>query len=77
MNDITHLFDKLIHQYKSLDIAESEFRKLLIEDEYLREEYKEWCHSVGSSEKNGFWDYCDEYMNSQGSIWDSLNDYDN
>ncbi len=76
MTDIVHIFDKIIHQYKSLDIAESEFKKLIAEDCNLRELYKEWCHSVGSSEKQGFWDYCDEYKNSQNSIWDSLNNYD-
>lgn len=76
MNDITHLFNSLLQQYDSIDIANAEFRKLLHEDEALQEEYSEWCHAVGSSEKKGFLDYCEEYMNSQNSIWDSLNDFD-
>ena len=49
---------------------------MLHEDTELREEYREWCDAVGSSEKMGFLDYCDEYMDSQESIYDTLNDYD-
>ncbi len=76
MKDITLLFDSLLQQYDSIDIAESEFKKLLHEDEQLQEEYSEWCHAVGSSEKSGFFDYCEEYKASQDSIWDSLKDFD-
>ncbi len=76
MTDITELFLQIIHQYKSVDIAEAEFKKMLHEDADLREQYREWCDAVGSSEKMGFLDYCDEYMDSQESIYDTLNDYD-
>lgn len=76
MNDITQLFNSLLEQYGSIDIAEAEFKKMLTEDDSLHEEYSEWCHAVGSSEKNGFLDYCEEYQMSQDSVWDSLKDYD-
>ena len=70
MNDITQLFNSLLQQYGSIDIAEAEFKKL------LQEEYSEWCHAVGSTEKRGFLDYCEEYIDSQNSVWDSLKDFD-
>lgn len=76
MKDITELFLQLIHHNKSVDIAEAEFKKLIHEDAGLREEYREWCDSVGSSEKMGFLDFCDEYLETQDSIYDTLNDYD-
>ncbi len=76
MNDITHIFNKIIHQNKSIDVAEYEFKKMIADDAELRENYKEWCHAVGSTEKQGFLDYCDEFKNSQDDIWDSLSDYD-
>jgi hypothetical protein len=76
MNDITDIFLQLIQQYKSVDIADSELKKLIYEDADLREDYREWCDAVGSSEKNGFLDFCEEYMDSQESIYDTLNDYD-
>ena len=76
MTDITQLFLHIIHQYKSVDIAEAEFKKMLHEGTEPRGEYREWCDAVGSSEKMGFLDYCDEYMDSQESIYDTLNDYD-
>lgn len=77
MHDITELFNTLIQQSGSVDIADAEFKKMIHEDADLREQYREWCHAVGSTEKHGFLDYCDDYMDSQDSIWDSLNDFDN
>lgn len=76
MNNITQLFNSLLAQYGSIDIAENEFKKMIAEDDILKEEYEEWCHAVGSSEKNGFLDYCEDYMRSQDSVWESLNDFD-
>jgi len=76
MDDITDIFLHIIRQYGSVDIADAEFKKMIHEDSELREQYKEWCSAVGSSEKMGFLDYCDEYLDSQESIYDTLNDYD-
>ncbi len=74
MEDITEFFNDLLRQYGSVDIAEAEFKKQLHEDAALHEQYREWCHEVGSSEKKGFLDYCEEYLESQDSIWDNLKD---
>lgn len=76
MNDITNLFIDLLNHFKSVDIADSEFKKMIHEDPELRAEYREWCETVGSSEKMGFLDYCEEYLSSQDSIYDVLNDFD-
>lgn len=76
-NDITEYFMELIRQAGSIDMAEAEFKKRIGEDEELRREYRDWCHEVGSSERQGFFDFCDEYLDRQDSIWDTLdNDYD-
>ncbi len=74
MEYITDLFNDMLQQYGSADIAEAEFKKLVHEDQELRAQYREWCDEVGSSEKHGFRDYCDEYFESQESIWDNLKD---
>jgi len=77
MIDITAIFTHYIEQYDSIDIAESEFKKNMHEDSELRAAYRQWCHEVGSSEKNGFFDFCDEYLDNKNDIWDSLSsDYD-
>ncbi|MCC8175683.1 MAG: hypothetical protein LUC85_10600 [Bacteroidales bacterium] len=76
MNDITELFDDLLVEYDSIDIAEAEFKKRLVEDPDIKEAYSEWCHAVGSSEKHGFMDYAEEYKESQDSVWEALNDFD-
>lgn len=74
--DNTEYFNSLISQTGSIDMAEAEFKRAIAEDNELHTIYREWCHENGSSERNGFLDFCDEYMESQDSKWDSLNDYD-
>lgn len=77
MEDITAIFNSFLSQYDSVDIAEAEFKKSMHEDNGLRCLYRDWCKDVGSTEKNGFFDYCDEYLDSQNDVWNTLNDYDN
>lgn len=48
------MFISRLEQYGSIDIAENEFKRLIVEDDILLEEYREWCHTVGSSEKKDF-----------------------
>ena len=72
MEYITDLFNDMLQHYGSADIAEAEFKKQIHEDPELRARYREWCDEVGSSEKRGFIDYCEEYFESQDSIWDNL-----
>lgn len=76
MNDLNEFFTELLMQHRSIDIAESEFRRMLDDDEELRIDYKEWCDERGCTEKHGFRDFCEEYLETQDSIWESLNDYD-
>ena len=77
MIDITEVFKQYLEQYDSVDIAESEFKKQMHEDPELRTAYRTWCHEVGSSEKRGFMDFCEEYLDNKNDIWDSLSsDYD-
>ena len=75
MEDITQVFDSYLAQYGSVDIAEAEFKKNLHEDPDLKAAYRKWCDEVGSSDKRGFFDSCDEYFNSQNDIWNTLSDY--
>lgn len=76
MDDITHFFTRLIQQSLSIDIAEAEFKRLLADDEELRNEYSEWCASTGVSERHGFRNFCEDYMDSQNDVWNQLKDYD-
>lgn len=76
MEDITEYFISIIEQSPSYDIAEAEFKRMVAEDAELRALYRNWCHQVGSTEKSGFMDYCEEYMADRNEIWDSLSDYD-
>lgn len=75
-NDITELFRTLIAQTGSIDMAEQEFKKMIGEDQDLHRLYRDYCQEVGSTERRGFLDFADEFMDSQESIWDSLSDFD-
>lgn len=76
MNDIVDLFHEILTHSGSVDIAEAEFKRMIHEDPDLRARYRDYCHEVGSSEKRGFLDYCEEYLDSQESIWDDLKEFE-
>ena len=76
MEDITQYFISLLNEHRSIDIADAEFKRMIDQDEDLRAEYRDWCHQVGNTEKNGFIDFCHEYLEDRNEIWESLNDYD-
>lgn len=75
-NDIEQYIQSLIQSCGSLDVAEAEFKRLMVEDPDLQESYRNWCDESGYSTRNGFSEYADEYMEGRESIWNSLNDYD-
>lgn len=76
MNDITEIFIDILTQAGSVDVAESEFKMMIGEDEELHSRYREWCHEIGNTERRGFIDFCEEYLSERDSVWDHLSDYD-
>lgn len=76
MENIREYFINIIQQADSIDIAEAEFKRSLIDDDELRRQYRAYCREIGTSEKHGFLDFCEEYLQNQDSIWESLSDYD-
>lgn len=76
MSDITEIFISILNECGSVDIAESEFKRMIADESELRQQYADWCDENGSSFRKGFLDFCEEYLESKNSIWDSLTDYD-
>lgn len=76
MNDITELFESLLLNFRSVDVAEREFNRMIDDDPQLREQYSSWCEENGYTERYGFSEFAAEYIENQNSIWDSLTDYD-
>lgn len=76
LENITDYFIELLRQADSVDIAIAEFKKNIAEDSELRAAYKAWCQEQGTSERHGFTDFCEEYVDSQNDVWNSLTDYD-
>ncbi len=73
--DITQFFISLIEAHGSLDVAEAEFKRIVADDNELQAQYSEWCEENSYSERRGFSDFCEEYLEGRESIWDVLNEY--
>ena len=43
MSDISTIIHELLMRFGSIDIAESEFKRLINEDATLKKDFKEWC----------------------------------
>ena len=69
MNNITELFDRLLEQSGSIDMAESDFRHMMADDTTLRQQYQIWCEEQGYSEQHGFIDYCTDYIDRRENGW--------
>lgn len=76
MEDITDLFVHIIEQSPSLDIAESEFKRTLVNEPEWRAKYRVYCRDNGYSESRGFLDFYEEHYAPEESIWDNLKDFD-
>lgn len=77
MENLTDLFVQLLENLGSVDLAESEFKRMIADDDELHCRYHDWCEETGHTERRGFLDFAEEYIAEQNSIWDSLkDDYD-
>ena len=76
MEDLTQLIISNLQEADSLDVAESEFKKLIGDDDELHRQYRDWCHEVGNTERRGFLDFCEEYLADREEMWDNLSDFD-
>lgn len=74
-NDITDFFVSLITSHGSIDVAEAEFKRLVAEDNELRAQYRAWCEESGTTERHGFGDFAQEYLEGRESKWDILDEY--
>lgn len=74
--DIETFITDLIDQSGSYDIARAEFNRILADDSELLAQYREWCEDNGYAERNGFDEFVEQLRDSNDSVWDSLNDYD-
>ena len=75
MDNITDIFVSIIEQSPGIDMAEAEFKRMLVDEPELRRSYREYCRELGTSERNGFIEFCETYCNERDSVWESLSDY--
>ncbi len=77
MDDFSDLFNDLLQSCGSVDIAEAEFKRMIADSQSLRADYRRWCSEYGYTERRGFLDYAEEFLDEQNSKLDTLTDYDN
>ena len=46
--DITEYFVSLIESSGAIDVAEAEFKRIVADDNDLRELYRQWCADMGT-----------------------------
>lgn len=74
--EITSFIISLLEEHGTLDVAESEFKRIIADDAEMRQRYRDWCHEYGSTERNGFRDYAQDYLADREEVWDIFNEYD-
>ncbi|MCM1319422.1 MAG: hypothetical protein NC217_03485 [Muribaculaceae bacterium] len=72
--DLIDIFEHVLQNARSIDIAESEFKRLLLDDPELKTVYKAWCKEQDTTEKNGFVDYCSQRFDEEETCWEALED---
>lgn len=75
IEDIPSLIARLLSQLGSVDIAESEFKRMINDDAQMKSEFKAWCEEMGYKENSAFIDYYDEYIVDNDLAFDTLSDY--
>lgn len=75
MEDITEFFIQVLEHCRSVDMAEAEFKRQINEDLELKQSYRDWCDISGESERDGFRDFCEEYIATQEEVWDTLKEF--
>ncbi len=73
MIDIIEVFQQILSHNRTIDVADSEFKKMIYEDDEIKIAYKQWCQEEGYTEKYGFIEFCQAYFDEEESRWDILN----
>ena len=74
--NITDFFTTILREAGTIDVANSEFKRALAENDDLRDQYRRYCHETGNTERRAFLDFCEEYLSAQDEVWDSLNEFE-
>ena len=74
--DITQYYISLLEQFRSVKVAEQEFRRYMEDDEQLQKAYAEWCEENEYSLREGLREFGSRYIEEREERWQSLNDFD-
>lgn len=70
--DLQALVERLVVEFRHLDVAHHEFEKLLADDEELKDTYYQWCTEQGTSRRRGFLDMAEEFLDTDSDRWTVL-----
>lgn len=66
----------LLEQFRSVSLAEQEFRRQMDDDETLLSQYRDWCATEELDPRTALRDFGEQYIEERELIWDSLTDFD-
>lgn len=72
MTDFQTLIEELVSEHRQIELAYHEFRKLLDDDRPMRDDYREWCHSLGCTHRQAFLECANDFMDRDETKWDVL-----
>lgn len=74
--DIAEYYISLLEQFRSIAVAEQEFRRHMEDDEDMQKAYLEWCEINEFSPREGLREFGTQYIEAREDRWNSLDDFD-
>lgn len=74
--NISDYYISLLEQFRTVRLAEQEFRRHMEDDKDLEAAYLEWCEENEYSPREGLREFGIEYMENREEKWKSLDDFD-
>lgn len=74
--NITEYYIELLEHFRSVTLAEQEFRRQMDDDSSLRSAYYKWCEDNELSPRRALREFGQTYIEERELRWESLTDFD-
>lgn len=74
--DISAYYISLLEQFRTVRLAEQEFRRQMDDDPNMQAEYIRWCEENEFTPRDGLSEFGTIYIEEREERWESLNDFD-
>lgn len=74
--NIENFYISLLEQFRTVRLAEQEFKRQMDDDPTLQRAFKEWCEINEYSPREALREFGEQYMEEREERWESLDDFD-